>query len=101
MSPSLHDLDCLRDTLRAEMVRMHGPLLGGSTLVVALGLTNAAALRQARRRGHVAVALFTLPKRRGYFALTRDVADWLAQARHGLTPDNPSQEGGPDPQAPL
>lgn len=78
---------------------MHGPLLGGATLVVALGLTNAAALRQARRRGHVAVALFTLPKRRGYFALTRDVADWLAQARHGLTSGSPAQKGGPKPKA--
>lgn len=92
------DLERLRGTLREEMERMHGPLLGGSTLVAALGLTNAAALRQARRRGHVAVALFTLPKRRGYFALTRDVADWLAEARHGLTPSSPPQKGGPDPQ---
>jgi hypothetical protein len=33
--------------------------------------------------------LFTLPKRRGFFALTRDVAIWLAQARlaapHSIT----------------
>jgi len=67
--------------LRGEMERAHGPLLGGPKLVAALGHANAASLRQARKRGRVAVPIFTLPKRRGFFALTRDVADWLAEAR--------------------
>lgn len=80
-TPHTADLHCLRATLRDELESRHGPLLGGSALVAALGLASAAALRQARKRGHVAVAVFTLPKRRGVFALTRDVADWLAQAR--------------------
>lgn len=82
MTPSSpNDFHCLKTILRNELESRHGPLLGGPTLVAALGLASAAALRQARKRGHVAVAVFTLPKRRGVFALTRDVADWLAQAR--------------------
>jgi hypothetical protein len=84
-TPNSLDLQGLKAALRDEMESRHGPLLGGATLVAALGLKSAAALRQARKRGHVAVAVFTLPKRRGVFALTRDVADWLAQARAGRT----------------
>lgn len=69
------------DELRGELEALHGPLLGGPKLIAALGLTSSASLRQARRRGRVPVPLFTLPKRRGFFALTRDVAIWLAEAR--------------------
>lgn len=50
-------------------------------MVAALGHASAASLRQARKRGQVTVPIFTLPKRRGFFALTRDVAEWLAEAR--------------------
>lgn len=75
------DLETLKKQLRQDLERIHGPLLGGPKLVAALGHSNAASLRQARRRGRVAVPLFTLPKRRGFFALTLDVANWLAEAR--------------------
>lgn len=74
------------DELRQELERLHGPLFGGSLLIAALGHTNAASLRQARKRGQVAVPLFTLPKKRGFFALTRDVAAWLAAARLNADP---------------
>lgn len=67
--------------LRESLLRMHGPLLGGESLVAALGHRNAASLRQARRRGQVSITLFTVPNRRGWFALTQDVADWLAEIR--------------------
>ncbi|MEQ1933951.1 MAG: hypothetical protein ABL962_08745 [Fimbriimonadaceae bacterium] len=71
----------LQQELRETLLRMHGPLLGGEALVAALGHKNAASLRQARRRGQVAITLFTVPNRRGWFALTQDVADWLANIR--------------------
>lgn len=63
------------------MMRMHGPLMGGDALVAALGHKNHASLRQARRRGQIAVTLFRVPNRRGWFALTQEVADWLASMR--------------------
>lgn len=74
----------LRAALLDELEQRHGPVLGGADLAAALGHRSAASLRQARRRGQVAVVLFTLPKRKGYFALAREVADWLARARLGL-----------------
>ena len=67
--------------MRESMLRLHGPLLGGDVLIAALGHRTAASLRQARRRGQVVVPLFTVPNRRGWFALTLDVADWLADIR--------------------
>lgn len=97
-APDAHDLATLQAALRDELVSRHGPLLGGAALTAALGLNSAAALRQARKRGHVAVAVFTLPKRRGVFALTRDVADWLAQARAAAaSPALPEKGASTDP----
>ena len=72
--------------LRSELEQAHGPLLGGPKLIAALGHANVASLRQARKRGRLAVPIFRLPKQRGYFALTRDVADWLAAARLSAFP---------------
>lgn len=85
----------LAEVLRLELERLYGPLIGGSRLIAALGLSNAAALRQARRRGRVTVPLFTLPQRRGYFALTRDIAEWLAASRQAAFASvvSPKEEG--------
>lgn len=100
----LNDAEALREQLRREMEQLHGPLLGGTKLVAALGHANAASLRQARRRGCVPVPLFSLPQRRGFFALTRDIADWLAGARLTaaaplITQPSPSK-GEPPPDQP-
>jgi len=91
-------LQTLAQDLRESLERQYGPLLGGKDLCRCLGLASSAALRQARRRGRVAVTLFTLPKRRGHFALTREVAVHLAQAR--LTARETSQrEKGVEPHS--
>lgn len=79
----------LYEGLRAD----HGPILGGVDLARAMGYRSLAAFRQARRRGQIEVKLFTLPKRRGVFALGVDVAKWLAQAREA-NPVIPNNEEG-------
>jgi hypothetical protein len=66
------------DMLVSELASRFGPLLGGHDLVQVLGFPNAAAFRQARRQGRLGVHVFDLPSRRGKFALTSDVARWLA-----------------------
>ena len=73
----------LRKELRETLLRLHGPLLGGEPLAAALGHRSVASLRQARRRGQVMVPLFTVPNRRGWFALTLDV--WLSATRMGAS----------------
>lgn len=68
----------LAEKLHEGLLTRHGPVLGGADLARALGYRSLAAFRQARRRGQVDIALFTLPNRRGVFALTLVVATWLA-----------------------
>lgn len=67
----------LFEQLYEDLRARHGPILGGADLAQAMGYRSLAAFRQARRRGQVEIALFTLPNRRGVFALGLDVARWL------------------------
>lgn len=68
----------LEHQLAADLEAQHGPLLNGWALYRALGLPSAEAFRQAASRGQLPVRVFTIPNRRGRFALTREVAHWLA-----------------------
>jgi len=70
----------LVNALYEHFRNQHGPILGGADLSKALGYRSLAAFRQARRRGQVEVRLFSLPNRRGVFALGIEVAQWLAKA---------------------
>ncbi len=80
-SAAMDSVGALAAQLSRDLSDRHGPILGGEALASALGYRSLAALRQARRRGQVEVKLFALPQRRGVFALSVDVARWLAQAR--------------------
>jgi hypothetical protein len=55
----------------------YGPLIGGTDLVRVLGFPNAAAFREAVRKGRIDLHLFTIMGRRGKFALTQDVLNWV------------------------
>ena len=74
--------------LADELLEAHGHVIGGQVLIRLLGYPTADAFQQAIRRGSVGVAVFALPGRRGKFALTRDVAEFLDQHRH------PAEESG-------
>jgi hypothetical protein len=71
--------NALGDALYEDIRKQHGPILGGEDLSKALGYRSLAAFRQARRRGQVEVELFSLPNRRGVFALGLEVARWLVK----------------------
>ena len=75
------DRHCDRENLNRMLSSQHGPLLGGAELVRILGYRTSAAFRQAHKRGQISVPIFKLPDRRGYYALTHEVADWIAEAR--------------------
>lgn len=75
------DWQRLRGAIMSSLEQAHGPLLKGEGLANALGYKNLASLRQARKRDQVGVALFELPNRKGLYALTAEVADWLATCR--------------------
>lgn len=74
-----------------QMATRYGPIMGGAALRQALGFSSAAAMRQAALRGQVGVQLFSLKNRRGKFALTADVAKWLADC---MLTDEPTATSG-------
>ncbi len=66
------------DSLEAKLFHKYGPLLGGAELIQLAGFKTAEALKMAIKRKHLKFQTFSLPGRRGRFALTEDVARWLA-----------------------
>ncbi len=70
------------NSLSDQLIRLYGPTLGGRDLYAALGYKTYAAFHRSKQRDEVGVNLFTLPGRRGWFALTTDIAEWL-QAQAG------------------
>jgi len=71
----------LTEQLEAELMKQYGPMLTGSALVAALGYPSGDAFRQACARGTVPISVFPIERRRGKYALSRDVARWLAEQR--------------------
>jgi len=60
-----------------ELIANHGPLISGEDLWRTMGFSNAGAFRQAKAQGRIEVPVFSLPNRRGTYAFTRHIADWL------------------------
>lgn len=61
------------------LLQEHGPLMSGEALWRSIGFKNSAAFRQAKYQGRLCVPVFSIPQRRGTFALTKDVADWIGK----------------------
>lgn len=72
----------IQTEVRDSLLRLHGPIMGGNALIAALGHQSSASFRQAKCRGQVTIKLFNIPNRRGWFALTQEVADWLIAMRN-------------------
>lgn len=68
------------------MLKEFGPLMGGEELRRALGYRTWAAFARAVRVNAVGIPVFEIPSRRGRFALTTDVAQWLVTMRGEDTP---------------
>lgn len=62
-----------------RLTQRHGLMLPSAALATALGYPTMRAYHQAVSRQTIPVPLFQIEHRRGRFALTRDVARWLAQ----------------------
>lgn len=65
------------ELLNTLMVQ-YGPTLGGAELYAALGFKTYASFHRSRLRAELGVHVFKIPGRRGWFALTEEVAKWLA-----------------------
>lgn len=78
--------------LQETLTRLYGPLLASRDLWKLLGFATPAAYRQARLRQQIPVVEFKIEGRRGHFALTQDVARWLAEQRLSVPQITPNQE---------
>lgn len=68
----------------------YGQVIGGETLSKVLGFPSIAAMKQAIKRETLLIPTFFIRGRRGRFALTADVAAWLAECRaHADDPSPP------------
>lgn len=61
----------------SEMKLLEKPLIGGKDLVNVLGFKTSAAFRQALKLNRLGIETFTIKGRRGRFAFTQDVQQWL------------------------
>ncbi len=75
--------------LNDELLKQFGPLIGGIDLRKALGFRSAATFQRAIREKTLKIPIFDVPGRRGKFALTADVATWLATVSN---PEHQSDE---------
>jgi hypothetical protein len=66
-----------RSEIESEMLDRYGPLIGGADLIRALGYRSNSAFRRADRMRILGVRVFSIPDRKGKYALTRDIAEWL------------------------
>jgi len=65
------------DQLVEQLLSRHGPLMSGGDLWRTLGYSSGEAFRKARAQNRLEISVFSLPNRRGTFAFTRHVADWI------------------------
>ncbi len=84
--------EAIEKTLEALLLERHGPMITGTALSQALGYPTDDALRKALARGTVPIPVFSIPKRRGKFALTTDVARWLAEQRATVSQQQTGEE---------
>ena len=65
------------DNLLEKLLEQYGPLMTGESLYRALGYKSWAGFAKAVRSGAVEIDIFNLPGRKGRYAKTSDVANWI------------------------
>ena len=73
-----NNVKVLAKNIEDKLFKQNGPILTGDILFKSLGYASADAFRQAVSRGTNPIDVFSIEQRRGKFALTEDVAQWVA-----------------------
>jgi hypothetical protein len=63
--------------MEKDLIDKYGPMVGGPDLVKVLGYRSNASFRRAEKLGQIDIRIFPLRGRKGKFAMTKDIADWL------------------------
>ncbi len=70
-----------RDYIEEKLISEHGILISGEALAKVLGFNSKAAFRKGVERGTVEIPIMTFKNRRGKFAVSSDVAEWITNNR--------------------
>jgi hypothetical protein len=70
-------------SIEDSLLAKNGELMTGECLRRSMGYRSERSFARAVKDGTVPVPLISLPGRRGWFARTRDVADWLKNLTAG------------------
>ena len=62
---------------KEHLINKYGPLLGGDELARVLGYKTKSAFYRSIRTKTLGIAVFNIAGRKGKFALTENVANWL------------------------
>jgi len=71
----------LAAALEQDLLNKYGLLVTGEALIKELGYVSNSAFRQSLARKTVPVPIFEIDNRRGKYALSKDVAAYLAKKR--------------------
>jgi hypothetical protein len=71
----------LAEALEQDLLRKYGLLVTGEALIKELGYVSSSAFRQSLVRKTVPVPIFEIDNRRGKYALSKDIAGYLAKKR--------------------
>lgn len=82
-------LNTLAEQLEQRLMAFYqSPILTGKDLQKAMGYRSLDALRQAISRKKFPIRIFSLPNRRGKYALVKDVASYLAKHSSSIRVEN-------------
>lgn len=77
---SNEEKELLQQKIEQDLLSLFGtPMLNLNQLQRAMNYRSIAAMKQSMSRGTFPVAVFELPNRRGKFALTSEIAKYLAE----------------------
>ena len=67
----------IKSKMEEQLTDKYGPLIGGADLWKTMGFKTHAAFKRAQRLGLLDMHVFEIKNRKGYFALTHDLASWI------------------------
>lgn len=67
--------------IEKELIDKYGGVIGNADLRHELGYKSYSSFNRAVRMGLLAVKVFEIKNRRGKFALTTDIANWLSELK--------------------
>jgi len=76
------------DELAVRLLDKYGPLMSGENLWRTLGYSSGDAFRYAKSQGRLEIKVFSLPNRRGTFAFTQHVVDWIKKLAKEVNTSN-------------